>query len=446
MLERLFSLRPATDYEGTLAQVRADAELRGGAAWALVFAIVIASVGLDVNSTAVIIGAMLISPLMGPIVGLGFALATSDVPLLRLSLRNLVSATLLAVLASTLYFAVSPLDDARSELLARTRPTLYDVVIALFGGGAGAVAVTRKGAKGNAVPGVAIATALMPPLCTAGYGLAQRNHAYVTGALELFLINALFIGLATYALVRLLAFPRVASPSPERTAWTRAVVTALVIGVVVPSAYAAWNVVRETRFRRAAQRFIAERVKARDRAVVDVDLRYAPPGSVLSATVFGPQLSAEALRSLESQLPAYGLDGARLELRQPGGVASVEQIVDSVRQDLLARASRHSEQAVLERELRLRELEADVARLRALDLPIAELAGEVRTLYPRLARLGVGHEVAIDSDGGSAATPVVVASWRGTLPPRADRDRLQAFCARRLGVPALRLLNTLEHP
>lgn len=446
VIERLFALGPSTDYEGALEQVRADAQFQGGAAWALVFAIVIASVGLNVNSTAVIIGAMLISPLMGPIVGVGFALGTTDVPLLRQSLRTLFSATLVAVAASTLYFTISPLSDAQSELLARTRPTLYDVVIALAGGGAGAVAVTRKGVKGNAVPGVAIATALMPPLCTTGYGLAQRQYDYCVGSLQLFLINALFILLANFAFVRFMRFPRVASLEPSRAAWARAVVALLVVALVVPSAYAAWNVAREARFRQAANRFLAERVKARDRAVVDVELRWAPEGSVVSATVLGPALAEDALRSLEAQLPSYGLASTRLELRQAGAASSVDQIVKWVRQDLLNDASRRSDQALLERDVRIQELEAEVARLRGLELPVADLAREVRALQPGLAWLSVGRGVAAEGSGDAAAAPVVVASWRGAPPPARDQDRLRAFCAQRLGAPALRLVSRAERP
>ena len=166
-IHQLVSLRADTDYDGTVAQVRAGADLSASNIWSLAFAILIASVGLNVNSTAVIIGAMLISPLMGPIVGTGLALGTDDIQLLRRSLRNLAVSTTVALIVSTVYFFISPLADAQSELLARTRPTLYDVLIALFGGAAGIVAASRRTGGGNVVPGVAIATALMPPLCTA---------------------------------------------------------------------------------------------------------------------------------------------------------------------------------------------------------------------------------------------------------------------------------------
>lgn len=441
----MFGLGAETDHTGTIDQVRADAEFRGGSAWALVFAILIASVGLNVNSTAVIIGAMLISPLMGPIVGAGFALAVDDIRLLRQSVRTLFLATVVAVAASALYFAVSPLADAQSELLARTRPTLYDVLIAFFGGGAGAVAVTRKGSKGNAVPGVAIATALMPPLCTAGFGLARGNPAYFLGALHLFLINALFIGLSTLAFIRLMGFERLRHSDASHLARVRAAVGVLTLALLVPSAHTAWNVVREERFRRAARRFVAEELSFPDRTVLDVDLRYSGSGSVVHATVLGPALTEDAVRSLEARLPSYGLEHTRLELRQAGaGLGSVEEIVRSVRQNVLDDLSRRGDQALVARDARIHDLEGELARLRKFEYPVREMTREISALYPGLVWLGVGREDAVGDDAPSESPRlVVVASWR-TLPTGQEEKRLRSFCARRLGVESLRLVNVKE--
>ena len=179
---------------------------RGTNLWVLIFAIFVASLGLNVNSAAVIIGAMLISPLMGPIMGIGLGMGISDVSLLRKSIYNYGVATIVALTTSTLFFLISPLDDAHSEILARTTPTIYDVLIALFGGFAGIIATATK-LKGNVIPGVAIATALMPPLCTAGYGLATLQFGFFVGAFYLYIINTVFIALATLIIVRFLHFP-----------------------------------------------------------------------------------------------------------------------------------------------------------------------------------------------------------------------------------------------
>jgi uncharacterized hydrophobic protein (TIGR00271 family) len=193
------------ELQTVIANIDAGVVFRGTNLWVLIFAIFVASLGLNVNSTAVIIGAMLISPLMGPIMGIGLGIGINDVALLRKAVYNYSIATGVALTTSTIFFLISPLDDAHSEILARTSPNIYDVLIALFGGFAGILATSSK-QKGNVIPGVAIATALMPPLCTAGYGLATLQFSYFIGAFYLFIINTVFIALATFIIVRFLHF------------------------------------------------------------------------------------------------------------------------------------------------------------------------------------------------------------------------------------------------
>ncbi|MBQ4355500.1 MAG: DUF389 domain-containing protein, partial [Bacteroidales bacterium] len=205
-IKSLGHIHESTDVDATTLSIQKSVNFRGVNLWLLGFAIIIASVGLNVNSTAVIIGAMLISPLMGPIMGVGLAVGTYDWDLLKRSFRNLLLMVGISLLASTLYFLLSPLGDARSELLARTRPTIYDVLIALFGGLAGIIETSRKD-KGSVITGVAIATALMPPLCTVGYGISIWKGSVIFGALYLFLINSVFIALATFAAVKYFSFP-----------------------------------------------------------------------------------------------------------------------------------------------------------------------------------------------------------------------------------------------
>lgn len=199
--------RSKEDEQVTVDSIRNGVEFKGTNLWILIFATFIASLGLNVNSTAVIIGAMLISPLMGPIMGVGLAIGQNDFELMKRSLKSFMVATLFSVVTATLYFLFTPLDEVQSELLARTSPTIYDVFIALFGGLAGIVALATK-EKGNVIPGVAIATALMPPLCTAGFGLATGNLLYFLGAFYLYFINSVFISLATFLGVRFMHFKR----------------------------------------------------------------------------------------------------------------------------------------------------------------------------------------------------------------------------------------------
>ncbi|MCA9785543.1 MAG: DUF389 domain-containing protein [Calditrichaeota bacterium] len=443
LMQQLFSLKPDTDYDGTLQRVRADIDFRGGNIWALVFAILIASVGLNVNSTAVVIGAMLISPLMGPIVGTGFGLATNDFPLLRRSARNLLLATGVALVASTLYFLISPLEDAQSELLARTRPTLYDVMIALFGGGAGVVAVTRKAMKGNVVPGVAIATALMPPLCTAGYGLAQGNLWFFLGAMHLFLINALFICLATLGFVRLMYFERVAELDKEHVTRARFLIVLMTFAIAVPSAFTGWRVIQEARFQQVARRYISENLAFNDRAILNVDLKYSRNGSTITATLLGQPLPPEVKTMLEERLRTYGLEGTQLVLNQPvDGQANVEQLSQMVRQGILEDLYQRNDAALSAREEQIRVLEDEVVRLRSTQFPVGELSKELAALYPDLVSIGVGHEKKVhDVVPDSLLSLVVMAQWT-KMPGREEQNRLRDFLMLRLKVDGLSLFNS----
>jgi uncharacterized hydrophobic protein (TIGR00271 family) len=248
ILRRYFDLRAdKVDEEQTIANIRADASFRGAQLWVLIFAIFIASLGLNVNSTAVIIGAMLISPLMGPIVGMGLAVGINDLDLLRVSAKNFAVATLFSVATATVYFLLSPYRELQSELLARTSPTLYDVLIAFFGGAAGIVAIATGG-KGNVIPGVAIATALMPPLCTAGYGLATGQWVYFLGAFYLFFINTVFIAGATFLGVRLMQFKVHQEVNKERAVRARRMFMFLVVLTLVPAGFMTFSLVRRSLF------------------------------------------------------------------------------------------------------------------------------------------------------------------------------------------------------
>ena len=229
------------DTDSAAERIKSGIWFKGPNVWILAFSIVIASAGLNVNSTAVIIGAMLVSPLMGPIVGTGLALGTNDTDLLKLSAKNLLVMVIIALIASTLFFVLSPLSLVNpTELEARTRPTIYDVLIALFGGLAGIFEQSRK-ERGTVLSGVAIATALMPPLCTAGYGLANLNFKFFFGAMYLFIINGVFITLATYMMVKYLNFKTISSVEPAVEKKRRDLISAVLVIVLVPSIYSAVN-------------------------------------------------------------------------------------------------------------------------------------------------------------------------------------------------------------
>ncbi|MGE0089652.1 MAG: TIGR00341 family protein [Bacteroidales bacterium] len=237
-------------------EIKKGIEFKGTNLWILIFAIIIASVGLNMNSTAVIIGAMLISPLMGPINAMGYSIATYDYDLFRTALKNFTFAIISSLIASTAYFALSPVSTAHSELLARTSPTIYDVLIALFGGLAGIVAISSK-QKGNVIPGVAIATALMPPLCTAGYGIATGQLEFFFGALYLFTINTIFIAIASVWISQLLQFPIRGIVDESRKKRINRAITFIITIVLLPSIYFGYKLVKQERFAQSASQYVS---------------------------------------------------------------------------------------------------------------------------------------------------------------------------------------------
>lgn len=243
------------DFEEIHNSITQGISFKGTNIWILVCAIIIASVGLNTNSTAVIIGAMLISPLMGPINGMGYSIAIHDFGLLRQSLKNFGFAVLASIIASTIYFTITPVHTAHSELLARTSPTIYDVLIALFGGFAGIIAISSK-QKGNVIPGVAIATALMPPLCTAGYGLATFQFSFFYGAFYLFTINTVCIAYASVLISQMLKFPiRDINISETKKKRINQALSIILIIIILPSIYLGYRMSQNEKFRANAEKY-----------------------------------------------------------------------------------------------------------------------------------------------------------------------------------------------
>lgn len=286
---------------------------RGTNFWILIFAIFIASVGLNMNSTAVIIGAMLISPLMGPINGIGYSVATYNFDLFKRSLKNYSFAVIGGLSASTIYFYLSPIHAEHSELLARTSPTIYDVFIAMFGGLAGIVAICSKN-KGNVIPGVAIATALMPPLCTAGYGLAEGNMNFFLGAMYLFLINSVFIALSSMLVSQVLKLPKRSFLLSREIKNTNILVGIVILLTVIPSVYLGFTLVRKEKFIKAAEVFVTEvsdwegNYLLKDH--VDGDLR------TIKLAYVGNEIDKASLKRLRNKAKDMGLEEANIKVEQ----------------------------------------------------------------------------------------------------------------------------------
>ena len=415
-----------------VAGVRAGIVFSGTNLWVLIFAILVASVGLNVNSAAVVVGAMLISPLMGPIVGIGYGAATVRVGLIRSGLSNLLLAVVISLLVSAAYFRLTPLHDAGSEILGRTEPTTWDVLIALFGGAAGAVALTRR-EKSNVIPGVAIATALMPPLCTAGYGLARGNWAYLGGALYLFCINSVFIILATLLVVRLLPLPRFTFADPRRARRVQFIVWGLALLTAGPSVYLAANIVRRTAFTHNAELFIAEELTLPDSYVVTRRLDAA--AGTLNVLLAGQRLAPARLAAIRARLPAYDLPAGCLTIRQ--GLAQLDSTdARGLRNRVLADVRDLGKEAFATYDAQLlKRLRAMAAaeRVRTGLPPDSVLLQEVRLEHPLVRQLGVSPVVEAAADSLRADTTLVVALHvRRPLPP-AEQVRLRQWLRLRAG-------------
>ena len=285
---------------------------KGTNLWILIFAIFIASLGLNVNSTAVIIGAMLISPLMGPIIGMGFAVGINDLKLFNSAFFNYCVATIISILTATIYFMLSPFDEAQSELMARTSPTTYDVFIAMFGGAAGIIAIFSKD-KGNVIPGVAIATALMPPLCTAGYGIAQGNIYFFAGAFYLYFINTVFICASTYTGVRLMKFHQ--KELPDKIARkSRRIILTIVIITAIPSVFLTYNLFSDNTLRRNVTLFIKEELDFLGTQAISHELDNN--NKILKIALVGNELSQNEIAHIEDRMRKYHIDEYKLKIIQ----------------------------------------------------------------------------------------------------------------------------------
>ena len=377
------------------SRIRESIELRGATPWILVFAIFVASVGLNVNSAAVIIGAMLISPLMGPIMGAGLGAAVFDFDLVKRSLINLGIATLISLIVSALYFWLSPLQQVQSELLARTSPTLWDVLIALFGGLAGVVGITRK-EKSNVIPGVAIATALMPPVCTVGFGIATGQWRFAGGAMYLYTINCVFIALATVVGIRAVGLKKHGFATAAIAKKMKTTLFFLALLTALPSAYLAFQLVKDEVFRSNAQDFIRNEFVFQNAQVVDSKID--PAKHTIDVSLVGDPIGKDTIENIEAKLAGANLSGTKINLHQMGDHRlNVTELKSSLLTDLL-----HESQAVLkQRDAQVQKLTADLAKRNTVFNQAESVGKELRQLYPEITKMIIGEGVEVSSDGPS---------------------------------------------
>lgn len=380
-----------------VANISKGVEFRGVNLWVLIFATMIASLGLNVNSAAVIIGAMLISPIMGPIMGVGLSLGINDFELLKRSLRNLALMFIVAIVTSTVYFFISPLSSNSSELLARTVPTTYDVLIALFGGLAGIVAQTRQDRTSTVIPGVAIATALIPPLCTAGFGLATGQFRFFFGAFYLFFINSVFIALATYVMVRFLGYEKKVFIDKARERKVKRLMMAITLVTFIPSVVIGFHMVQVSLFEAAADKYVAQVFNFPQTRVIECNKHYAHKESRIELLLIGEPLSDQVIENARAQLAGHGLDHTELIVRQ----ANTEDRID------VASLQQSYQELLEEKNRRIDEMSAQLRRYRVSDVEVNDVSREIGSLMENVQAVSLTKGITFDVAGTPRDTMLV---------------------------------------
>lgn len=426
-LSELLSIRQNTDQDATKEAIIADIPFKGHTSWILICSIFIASVGLNANSTAVVIGAMLISPLMGPILGMGMSLATNDLDTLRRSLKNFAVMVILSVLTAYLFFALFPLRDESSELLARTAPDIRDVLIAFFGGLALVIARAKKGTIASVIFGVAIATALMPPLCTVGFGLAIGNLDYAGGAMYLFTINTIFIALATFLVLKILRFPMVRYANSRKRRFIARMASLVAVAVMVPAGYTFYQVFQESLFRKQADEFLEETIGSyaflgEGRYLEDFkDIEYNEgKDPLIEVVVMGNEtIPPNVIATWNARKNTYGrLTGCELKIVQGSNAAAqdelkyVNELYESKKAELVNKDER----------IRILELELSrLGRLASKQVPFREISREAKAIYENLSSMGFAYQITTDFNAMDTI-PVFEVKWKDA----GNRSQVQA--------------------
>lgn len=382
-----------------VAAISKGVEFRGVNLWVLIFATMIASLGLNVNSAAVIIGAMLISPVMGPIMGVGLSLGINDFELLKKSLRNLTLMFSVAIITSTLYFLVSPLSLTGSELAARTVPTTYDVLIALFGGLAGIVAQTRQDRTSTVIPGVAIATALMPPLCTAGFGLATGQFQFFLGAFYLFFINSVFIALATYLMVRFLKYEKKAFIDKKREQNVKRLMMIITLATFIPSVIIGFRMVRVSLFESVANKYVEQVFNFPHTRVIECKKHYAKHKhpSQIELLLVGEALDEQVVESARAQLLSFGLENTNLVVRQAMTTDKVDVV--SLQQSYV--------ELLDEKNRRISEMNSQLRRYEVTNVEVNDISREVGTVMPGIEAISLTKGITFDMQGTPRDTTLI---------------------------------------
>ena len=433
-LKNTLNLTDYVDISAASENIRKNIPFRGPNVYILFVAIIIASVGLNVNSIPVIIGAMLISPLMGPITGLGLGLGTNDRELVLFSIKNLLVMVGISLLAATLYFILTPLEiDNPTELLARTRPTIYDVFIALFGGLAGVLETARK-EKGTVISGVAIATALMPPLCTVGYGIANLSWQYTIGALFLFSINCIFIAMAAYLMAKFLKFP-VKTVEQHRTRYF-ILSYGLVILLAATSIFTGYNVIRENDFTKLANRFVKKNQNIGKTYIYDSQVNIDSKPYMLELRLAGETLNEDTKEMLLRDAENYGIMRSQIVIHEDATVQVDRFNETEIVKNLMATNASN----VQVRDDSIKVLNAQLTAYKQRELPAKQLAEELQVQLPIITRLTLAKGTALEQNMVMSEEQVVLVAHCSEMPSEEEKTRVYEWLKVRLQIDSLEII------
>ncbi len=432
-----FSLHKDKEDEVAIVEsIKRGIEFRGINVWVLVFAIFLASIGLNVNSTAVIIGAMLISPLMGPIMGVGLGLGIFDFELVKSAAKNLAIMVSISLITSTLYFLLSPISAAQSELLARTHPTIWDVLIATFGGLAGIVAGSSK-EKGTVIPGVAIATALMPPLCTAGYGIANGDLYFFLGAFYLFCINAVFISVTTFVVVRLLKFSKRTFLDKEKELRIKRIITTIVLITIIPSIVIAYFTVQKIVFEQRAAEYIKNEFQFNKTLILSQRVDYE--NNRIDLVLIGDNIPADTIDYKKSKALEYKINNATVHITQ--GINDTADIdVDALKSGIVQEVYSYNNKVLDEKDKIILGLQNKLSDYKKHILPVKTIAGELKTLNENVLSLSIQNIVFYNVVANNSDTVTTAFVKFSKKPVASEAKKLESWLKVRTQSDTLKLV------
>ncbi len=436
-IKERFNLSKDKDNEKTIIDsIRKGIIFSGVNIWILIFAIFLASIGLNVNSTAVIIGAMLISPLMGPIMGIGLGLGIFDFDLVKAAAKNLLIMVVISISASTIYFLLSPLSEARSEILSRTTPTIWDVLIALFGGLAGIIAGTSK-EKGNVIPGVAIATALMPPLCTAGFGLARGDFYFFGGAFYLFCINTVFISVSTFFVVRVLKFSPASFIDKIKENKIKRIISIIIFVTIIPSIFIAYMTVQKIVFEQKAKTFVRDEINFPNAQLIKQDINYEK--NKITLLLFGEKISDEKIKSIRNKATDYKLYNVQLIIHQ--GQYGVDKTqTGTLKTNILEKIYTENDSIIKEKDKMIQSLQSEINQYQSEKLPIEPISKELNAINENVLEFSVQNSVYYNSKNNNFDTVTTAYTKFKKRPRKEETKQIKKWLKARTKSDTLKLI------